>query len=126
MTANNGDLEAWEILQRDYGQSPYSGILDGGGPSFGTTTRGYEVWYTNKKTDGTRDVPVHQLLAINKGNDPNKVFSGNDYQVHHKNEIPWDNRPENIELLSHEDHAREHARRKWDTNGLASWGRGER
>ncbi|NWM54968.1 hypothetical protein GY652_27320, partial [Escherichia coli] len=29
-------------------------------------------------------------------------------QVHHKNEIPWDNRPENLEPLSDEEHILEH------------------
>lgn len=47
---------------------------------------------------------VHQLLAIAEGADPYKVFSGGDYHVHHENRIRWDNRPDNIELLSEEEH----------------------
>lgn len=51
-------------------------------------------------------VPIHRLLAVAEhGFD---AVKGND--VHHQNEIPWDNRPDNIELLSREDHAGHHNR----------------
>ncbi|WP_394297586.1 HNH endonuclease [Halorubrum sp. BV1] len=34
--------------------------------------------------------------------------------VHHQNGIPWDNRPENIELISKEEHDRHHANERWE------------
>lgn len=49
-------------------------------------------------------VLVHRLIAIGEfGFD---TVAGND--VHHKNGVPWDNRPSNLEILSHSDHARLH------------------
>jgi len=50
----------------------------------------------------------HQLVAIANGADPEKVFSDGDHQCHHVNGIPWDNRPENIEVLTGREHANEH------------------
>ena len=55
-----------------------------------------------------RSVYVHQLLAIAEGADPYKVFSNGEWQVHHKNRIRWDNRPENIAFKKREEHRSEH------------------
>lgn len=45
-------------------------------------------------------VAMHRLLAVAEyGFDAVK-----DMDVHHKNGVPWDNRPENIELLSRSEH----------------------
>lgn len=54
-----------------------------------------------------RRVRVHRLIAIAKGTDPNKVFSG-DYDIHHLNGVKFDNRPENIEVIRHDKHAELH------------------
>jgi len=48
---------------------------------------------------------VHRLLAIAEYGV--EAVAGND--VHHKNQIPWDNRPENIEVLSREEHGKLHS-----------------
>ena len=70
-------------------------------PAHFRTHQGYERWYTT--VDGTtRSVLVHRLLAVAEvGFD---AVRGN--HVHHENGIPWDNRPDNITLLSREHHAR--------------------
>lgn len=72
--------------------------------SFQSTQRGYERWSTN--VDGThRVVYVHRLLAVAEYG----FEAVKDKDVHHKNEIKWDNRPENIELTTKEDHTALHA-----------------
>ena len=72
-----------------------------------THERGYEYW-SEKVTyeDGRKMeiVYVHRLLAIAEhGFDAvcGKV-------VHHKNRVPWDNRPENIEVMTRTEHQNEH------------------
>jgi len=65
-------------------------------------------WRSTRGEDGKKiayGFEVHRLLAIAEyGID---AVAGKD--VHHKNQIPWDNRPENIELLSKEEHGKLHA-----------------
>jgi len=68
---------------------------------------GYGRW-KSKHNQITYSLKVHQLLAVAEGADPYKVFSGNEYNVHHKNGVPWDNRPCNIELLTKSEHSRRH------------------
>lgn len=73
---------------------------------FRTHGSGYERW--QDAVGGKAHVRVHSLLAIAEGCPSEKVFSSR-YEIHHKNGVPWDNRPENIELLSVSDHRRLHA-----------------
>jgi predicted transcriptional regulator len=50
------------------------------------------------------DVPLHRLLAV-------AVFgfdAVSDTVVHHKNKIPWDNRPTNLECMSNGEHTSHH------------------
>ncbi|WP_224449313.1 HNH endonuclease [Haloprofundus salilacus] len=67
---------------------------------------GYEGW-SSRHRGKYEFLRVHRLLAIAKGYDAHKVFSG-DYHVHHINGVKWDNRPDNIELLKHSEHTRYH------------------
>ena len=76
--------------------------------SFYTKGSGYEIW-TNQFNGSLSRVYVHRLLAVSEyGSD-----SVCDMDVHHQNGIPWDNRPENIELISKEEHGRHHANERW-------------
>ncbi len=60
--------------------------------------------YDNGKQTGTDTVRIHRLVAIAKyGFD--KVM---DNIVHHKNGVKWDNRPENLEVMSQSEHMKEH------------------
>lgn len=69
-------------------------------PSVWTDTCGYEV----VEPDGDR-APIHRLVAVAEyGFD---AVADND--VHHRNNVPWDNRPSNLEPIDHADHARHHA-----------------
>lgn len=60
------------------------------------------------RLNNTPRVYSHQLLAIAIGYDPYNVFSGGEYHIHHKNQIPFDNRPDNIELIKRSDHTGNH------------------
>lgn len=69
---------------------------------FATDSKGYEAW----TVDG-RYCAVHTLLAISEGACPYALFaSGRAYHVHHKSEVTWDNRPDNLEVLSRAEHCR--------------------
>jgi len=67
---------------------------------------GYGQW-RHKYKGKERSVRVHQLLAVAEGEDPHEIFGGENH-VHHKNGVRWDNRPENIELLTATGHTSEH------------------
>lgn len=91
-------LDRWGIEKRDagyYARVEYA--------QFRTTNTGHEVWRC-RVGDGQKSIPVHRLLAVSEhGFDAvcGKV-------VHHKNEIPWDNRPENIEIMGESEHVSKH------------------
>jgi len=74
---------------------------------FSTRTDGYEVWDTRTRRDRREHVYVHQMVAIADGADPSDLFGGI-HEVHHANGIPWDNRPENISVVTPASHAERH------------------
>lgn len=76
--------------------------------SYGFSTHNYCAWSGTTDVDGFSTTFVHQLLAVSEGADPHKVYSGGEYHVHHKNGITWDNRPENITLMSASEHMSHH------------------
>ncbi|WP_247005100.1 HNH endonuclease signature motif containing protein [Halosolutus gelatinilyticus] len=61
--------------------------------------KGYECWRADKSP-----VLVHRLVMVAEHGF--EAIQGK--KVHHKNEIPWDNRPDNLELLSRKEHQRKH------------------
>jgi predicted DNA-binding protein YlxM (UPF0122 family) len=76
-------------------------------PSIHTNIYGHE--YSSSQSD---HVYIHRLLAVAEYG-VEKV-KGND--IHHINGVPWDNRPDNIEPLSREEHNRIHLPER-DNNG---------
>lgn len=67
---------------------------------FQTRYNGYEQWYHAR-----RSIDVHRLLAVAEYG----VEEVAGAYVHHKNRIPWDNRPENIEVFQENgEHSRQH------------------
>jgi predicted DNA-binding protein YlxM (UPF0122 family) len=78
--------------------------------SIQTSEEGYEIIMASDGRGRSPDTArVHQLVAIANGASPKDVFSGGSYHCHHKNRIPWDNRPGNVELLTESEHHEEHA-----------------
>jgi hypothetical protein len=73
--------------------------------SLRTTTLGYEAWDASTNNE-TIVCYVHRLLAVAEGG---LGAIDKDTEIHHKNGVPWDNRPENIETLNTSDHRRVHA-----------------
>lgn len=69
-----------------------------------TNLQGYECWQVG--VDGEKfTVPVHRLLAVCEYG----FEALNGKHVHHENHIPWDNRSENLSLMSPSEHARYHS-----------------
>jgi len=70
------------------------------------TGLGYE-YLRDRVGDADDTVYVHQLVVIAAGADPDTVFSSS-VDVHYRNHIPWDNRPDNLELKEANPHRRAH------------------
>jgi hypothetical protein len=68
------------------------------------TKRGYVKAVCGKYDDS---VYIHQLSAVAGGADPYFVFS-DDVEVHHDNNIKWDNRMQNVEAKKRMKHQSEH------------------
>lgn len=98
---------AIKTAMRDFG-IPARYNLSEGDVSYRTEAQhGYEQ--IKVSVDGaTKTVHVHQLVAIREGADPHKVFSSGTYNVHHKNGVQWDNRPDNLECVSSKEHSERH------------------
>jgi transposase len=87
-------------------------------PSFRMHQQGYMLAYSSyrdengdKKQDELR---IHRLVAVAEcGMD---AVAGN--VVHHKNGIPWDNRPENLEVMEKSEHVKHHFEER---GGLRPW-----
>lgn len=73
---------------------------------FYTNNHGHELWESWTESHGSKYLPVHRLIAVAE----HGFEAVADNHVHHKNHIPWDNRPENLEVLSVSEHRSYHAK----------------
>lgn len=75
-----------------------------GAPSLETSHHGYEKFQHCYRQNHSV-LLVHRLLAVAEYGFGSVCGA----EIHHKNGIPWDNRSENIEPLSEQEHKRKHA-----------------
>jgi transposase len=82
--------------------------------SFRTRQDGYEEAMSNYRKS-VNTVRIHRLVAVVEFGI--EAVKGN--VVHHKNSIPWDNRPDNLEVMGWREHAiyHEYAESKWGSEG---------
>lgn len=102
-------LKQHNIRIRDTSEATSLG-MDKGRCGFHTSKRGYEK-ATTRDPERAREVGIHQLVAIAEGANPHRLFTGSKSDgnhAHHKNRIPWDNRPCNIKIMSNSEHQKEH------------------
>lgn len=66
--------------------------------------RGYKFWQDRTKRKADK-LYVHRLLAVSEYG----IEAVKERDVHHKNSIQWDNRPNNIEVLTKEEHGKIHS-----------------
>lgn len=96
-------MDMFDIKMRDRSESKVNYYIKKSTVPIGISG-GYRYWMHCFRQD-RETVAIHRLLAVAEyGFDEVK-----DQEVHHVNRIPWDNRPENIELLSEEEHGRLHS-----------------
>ena len=97
-------MEKFGIDRRDPGPSEKVWDARRKLPSLSIDSEGYERWTSSYQYESYY-VYSHRLLAVS-------IFGFDrvaDMQVHHKNGLSWDNRPENIELLTQAEHDQLHA-----------------
>jgi hypothetical protein len=73
-------------------------------PHFSTDGKGYERASAREPRGSVKHVLVHRLVAVAEHGFGS--VAGND--VHHQNNIPFDNRPSNLEVIDPIKHRREH------------------
>jgi len=84
-------------------------------PRFRTGLTGYEY-----ASVGGTEYPIHRLIAVAE----NGIEAVKERVVHHKNGIKWDNRPDNLEVVTPSEHNQHHSL-KYDLTELGGTGKEE-
>jgi len=102
--ANRFDLSKTTVLDwLDRHEIPIRASSHDKPPNFRTNRLGYEE--VRNEFRGERDsVLVHRLVAVAEYG----LDSVAGVDVHHQNDIPWDNRPANLDIMSRSDHVSHH------------------
>lgn len=109
-------MDRYNLPRRDVYRGPNHGHYVNYS-SYVETEQGYRYWKSYTEGESTT-VPVHQLAVISNGADPYDVFA-DDTHVHHRNGATFDNRPENLEVLTAKEHRRTHTNGEWiEENGI--------
>ena len=95
-------LRRFDIERRSHSEAARVQHLDDL-PSPRINEYGYEIVKTYHDNDRFQ-VAIHRLVAVAEYG----FNAVSDKLVHHVNHIPWDNRPENLELMSQTDHSEYH------------------
>lgn len=84
--------------------------------SFCHNQTAHEHW-TASEDGTTTGIYVHELLAIADGADPSEVFSDENV-IHHRDGHPFDNRAENVEVVTHRQHSQTHKQAVWQVDDI--------
>jgi transposase len=105
-------MKSYDIQRRDRVEG-FTRAIRKHPTNFTTTRDGYETWRC--EVDGVKHpVRVHRLVAVAEYGLEAVVGK----HVHHKNGIPWDNRPENLKCLSPSEHSKLHAQARGSQGDL--------
>jgi transposase len=106
-------LDRYDIEAHDNGYR--SGKLH---PGFRIHEQGYIEAYSKYQTDDGEwkqdHLRVHRLVAVSQ----HGFDAVCDSVIHHRNGIPWDNRPDNLEVMDKRNHVKHHFKER---GGLQPW-----
>lgn len=97
-------MQKHSIECRSRSESGRKAMLTGKLPYYGMDDSGHMYWDTSYQSERWI-VQTHRLLAVAKYG----LEAVEGMEVHHKNHIPWDNRIENIELMTPSNHSKHHS-----------------
>jgi transposase len=114
---NGGTVVYW-MQKHDISRRDWRGaLMDKVGvnrANYYTCTSGHEKWKASDTEGGEDMCSVHRLAAVAWfGWD---AVVGND--VHHDNNVPWDNREENLTPMGDSEHMQHHAKEFKDKDGI--------